>query len=195
MLLLLFGLISLNAFNPKFLNPATTQQIFIFTSLSIVAFLLFVTVLLLLVRNVLKLYADQRSRVMGARPPHSHVVGSGSRQSHPHRLHVCLLLRLMNRAVERWFSGPVTEMRDDSTSIALELSRYTTSTPAAEADSIATTLPAASTVSAASDGTPPPPAPPRTPTSKQDSSAAGGARHISSRAAALSSSPPLSRAD
>ncbi len=51
----------------SFLTPATTQQIVIFTGLSIVAFLLFVAVLILLVRNVLKLYADQRSRVMGTR--------------------------------------------------------------------------------------------------------------------------------
>src|SRR5260370_29492801 len=48
---------------------------------------------------------------------------------------------LMNRAVERWFSGPVSEMRDDSTSMALELARYTTANARAEADAIATTLP------------------------------------------------------
>ena len=54
-------LAALNAFNTQLPKPATTQQIVIFTGLSIVAFLLFVTVLILLVRNVLKLYADQRS--------------------------------------------------------------------------------------------------------------------------------------
>ncbi len=58
---------ALNAFSLKFLNPATTGEIVVFTGLSALAFLLFVTVLVLLVRNVLKLYADQRSRVMGTR--------------------------------------------------------------------------------------------------------------------------------
>src|SRR5260370_34948493 len=67
LLVLLSALLALNAFNLKFLNPATTQQIFVFTGLSIVAFLLFVVVLTLLVRNVLKLYADQRSLLRGAR--------------------------------------------------------------------------------------------------------------------------------
>ena len=67
LLVLFSALLTLNAFNKKFLDPSTTGQIFLFTALSIVAFLLFVTVLLLLVRNVLKLYADQHSRVMGAR--------------------------------------------------------------------------------------------------------------------------------
>ena len=33
---------------------------------------------------------------------------------------------LLNRAVDRWFSQPVTEMRDDSNNMALELARYTT---------------------------------------------------------------------
>ena len=61
-------MIALNAFNREvsFLTPSTTEQIFVFTGLSVVAFLLFVAVLVLLVRNVLKLYAEQRSRVMGS---------------------------------------------------------------------------------------------------------------------------------
>ena len=65
LLALFVALATLNAFNTQLPTPATTQQIVIFTGLSIVAFLLFVAVLILLVRNVLKLYADQRSRVMG----------------------------------------------------------------------------------------------------------------------------------
>src|SRR5580700_902391 len=67
LLVLFVALATLNAFNTQLPRPATTQQIVIFTGLSIVAFLLFVAVLVMLVRNVLKLYADQRSRVMGTR--------------------------------------------------------------------------------------------------------------------------------
>src|ERR1700754_3852196 len=48
---------------------------------------------------------------------------------------------LINRAVDRWFSQPVTEMRDDSNNMALELARYTTANARAEADSIAAALP------------------------------------------------------
>ena len=51
---------------------------------------------------------------------------------------------LLNRAVDRWFSQPVTEMRDDSNNMALELARYTTANARAEADSIAAGLPEAS---------------------------------------------------
>src|SRR6202044_2376396 len=67
-LLILFTVLAyLQAGRLEFLNPATPGQIFLYTSLSILAFILFVAVLTLLVRNVLKLYADQRSRVMGTR--------------------------------------------------------------------------------------------------------------------------------
>ena len=65
--LLLVAYTAVNAFNLKFLAPATTGDIVGFVALSVVVFLIFVTVLVLLVRNVLKLYADQRSRVLGIR--------------------------------------------------------------------------------------------------------------------------------
>ena len=48
---------------------------------------------------------------------------------------------LMNRAVDRWFSQPVTEMREDSSHVALELSQYTTANARAEAESIAAGMP------------------------------------------------------
>jgi two-component system nitrogen regulation sensor histidine kinase NtrY len=143
LLVLVSGLVALNAFNVKFLNPATTQQIFVFTGLSIVAFLLFVTVLVLLVRNVLKLYADQRSRVMGARLRTRMLWGAVLVSLIPIVFMFAFSYGLMNRAVERWFSGPVSEMRLDSANMALELSHYTTANARAEADSIATTLPLA----------------------------------------------------
>ena len=67
MLALLLGLGALNAFNLQFLNPDSPRQALVFITLSTVAFLLFLGVLVLLVRNVIKLYADQRTRVLGTR--------------------------------------------------------------------------------------------------------------------------------
>jgi two-component system nitrogen regulation sensor histidine kinase NtrY len=67
LLVLLLGFTALNAFKLDFLNPSTTGGIIVFTGLSVVAFLLFMAGLVLLVRNVLKLYADQRNSVMGTR--------------------------------------------------------------------------------------------------------------------------------
>lgn len=141
LLVLFAALAALNAFNKRFLDPETTEQIFIYTGLSIVAFLLFVAVLIMLVRNVLKLYADQRSRVMGTRLRTRMLWGALLVSLLPISFMSAFSYLLLNRAVERWFSQPVTEMRDASSNMAFELSQYTTANARAEAESIATTLP------------------------------------------------------
>lgn len=143
LIVLFVSLAALNAFKLSFLNPATTQQIVVFTGLSIVAFLLFVAVLVLLVRNVLKLYADQRSRVMGSRLRTRMLWGAVLVSLVPIGSMFAFSYQLMNRAVDRWFSQPVTQMRNDSNNMALELARYTESNARAEADSIAAGLPGA----------------------------------------------------
>jgi two-component system nitrogen regulation sensor histidine kinase NtrY len=184
LLVLFVALATLNAFNTQLPTPATTQQIVIFTGLSIVAFLLFVAVLVLLVRNVLKLYADQRSRVMGIRLRTRMLWGALLVSLIPIASMYAFSYLLLNRAVDRWFSQPVTEMRDDSNHIALELAHYTTANARAEADSIASGLPET-----------PPPAPPAkaatppTPASKQQPHRPGRApAHGSAHTAAISSS-------
>ena len=141
LLVLFAALAALNAFNKSFLDPATTGQIFVYTGLSVVAFLLFVAVLVLLVRNVLKLYADQRSRVMGTRLRTRMLWGAVLVSLLPIAFMFAFSWGLMNRAVDRWFSQPVTEMRDDANRMALELARYTTANARAEADAIAASLP------------------------------------------------------
>ena len=157
---------TLNAFNTQLPTPATTQQIVIFTGLSIVAFLLFVAVLILLVRNVLKLYADQRSRVMGTRLRARMLWGAVLVSLIPIASMYAFSYLLLNRAVDRWFSQPVTEMRDDSNNMALELARYTTANARAEADSIAAALPES-----------PPPAPPAQASSSRPATAAAHPPH------------------
>jgi len=126
--------------NLRFVNPSTTEEIFVFTGLSAVVFLVFVAVLVLLVRNVLKLYADQKSRVMGTRLRTRMLWGAVLVSLLPISFMSLFNFVLMNRAVDHWFSKPVTEMRDDSNQMALELSRYTTSNARAEADSVAASL-------------------------------------------------------
>jgi two-component system nitrogen regulation sensor histidine kinase NtrY len=163
LLVLFVALATLNAFNTQLPKPATTQQIVVFTGLSIVAFLLFVTVLILLVRNVLKLYADQRSRVMGTRLRTRMVWGAVLVSLIPIASMYAFSYLLLNRAVDRWFSQPVTEMRDDSNNMAHELAGYTSANARAEADSIASSLPDNSPPIAPAKAPPSSPAP----TSKQ----------------------------
>ena len=147
-LVLFAALATLNAFHLSFLNPATTPAIFVYTALSAVAFLLFVAVLVLLVRNVLKLYADQRTRLLGARLRTRMVWGAILVSLVPIVFMFAFSYLLMNRAVDRWFSQPVTQMRDDANRIALQLAQYTAANARVEAESIAAQVPQAEIVPA-----------------------------------------------
>jgi two-component system nitrogen regulation sensor histidine kinase NtrY len=140
-LLLFVAFASLNAFDPKFLDPESTGAIFVYTGLSAGAFVLFVGILVLLVRNVLKLYADQKSRVMGTRLRVRMLWGAVLVSLLPIAFMFFFSYSLMNRSVDRWFSQPVTQMRDDSNRMALELAQYTSANARVEADSIAASLP------------------------------------------------------
>jgi PAS domain S-box-containing protein len=140
LLVLFLALGTLNAFNLSFLNPASPGQTLVFLTLSVLAFLLFVGVLVLLVRNVLKLYADQRSRVLGTRLRTRMLWGAVLVSIVPLVFMFAFSYLLMNRAVDRWFSQPVTEMREDADTMSLELFRYAAANARSEADSIAVQL-------------------------------------------------------
>jgi two-component system nitrogen regulation sensor histidine kinase NtrY len=137
MFLLLLALAALNAFNLPFLRPHGTGQIFLFTSLSVVAFLLLLTLLILLFRNIVKLLADQRSRVLGSRIRSRMMVGALLLSFAPAVFMFLFSFGLLNRSMERWFSQPASQLRGDSTRVALELSQYAAANARAEAESLA----------------------------------------------------------
>ena len=134
---LLSLLIALNAFNVRALTPHTTGQIFLLTSLSVLVFLLFVTVLVLLLRNLVKLLSEQRSQVLGARLRTRMFIGALLVSLVPALFMFLFSFLLMNRSIDRWFSQPASEVRDDSTQIAMELSHYASLNARAEAESMA----------------------------------------------------------
>ena len=124
MFLLLLAMAALNAFNLSFLVPHGTGQIFLFTALSVVAFLLLLTLLVLLIRNIVKLLADQRSRVLGSRIRSRMLVGALLLSFAPAVFMFLFSFGLLNRSMERWFSQPASQLREDSTRVSLELSEY-----------------------------------------------------------------------
>ncbi len=134
---LLFLLIALNAFNVRSLAPHTTGQIFLLTSVAVLVFLLFVTVLVLLLRNLIKLLAEQRSQVLGARLRTRMFIGALMVSLVPALFMFLFSFLLMNRSIDRWFSQPGVDVRDDSTRIATELSHYASLNARAEAESMA----------------------------------------------------------
>ena len=138
--LLFLSLATLNAFNLSFLNPASPLQTLVFIALSILAFLLFVGVLILLVRNVVKLYADQRSRVLGTRLRTRMLWGAVLVSVIPLVFMFLFSYLLMNRSVERWFSQPSSEMREQSNSLIENITLYVRDNARTEAQSIAVNL-------------------------------------------------------
>ncbi|MBT9331175.1 HAMP domain-containing protein [Acidipila sp. 4G-K13] len=137
MFLLLFVLAALNAFNLRFLHPRSTGQILIFTSLSVVVFLLLITVMVLLSRNTLRLLAEQRSHVLGSRLRTRMFMGAVLLSFVPAFFMFLFSFLLMNRSIDRWFSQPVAELREDTSRLAMELSHYAALNARAEAESFA----------------------------------------------------------
>jgi two-component system, NtrC family, nitrogen regulation sensor histidine kinase NtrY len=136
-LFLVLLLSGLNAFRLEFLHPRSISQILLFISLPVLAFLLLVTLLVLLLRNILKLLADQRSRVLGSRLRSRMIFGALLLSFAP-ALCMCLFsFLLLNRSIDRWFTQPVADMRENSTRIALDLANYVNLNARSEAESLA----------------------------------------------------------
>jgi len=133
-------LIALNAFNTTgiaFLTPQTTGDILVFTAMSVVVFLLLLLLLVLLIRNILKLFVDQRSRALGSRLRTRLVIGAALIALAPAAFMFLFSFGLMNRSVDRWFSQPTSELRENSTRVVLELAHYAASNARLEAEAIA----------------------------------------------------------
>ncbi len=140
LLILFLALGTLNAFNKPVLDPQSPAETLVFLALSVVAFLLFVGVLVVLVRNLLKLYADQRSRVLGTRLRTRMLWGAVLVALVPLAFMFAFSYLLMNRAVDRWFSQPVTEMRVDADGMLNALTRYANANARIDADALAVDL-------------------------------------------------------
>ena len=63
----------------------------------------------------MKLLADQRSRVLGSRIRSRMLVGALLLSFAPAVFMFLFSFGLLNRAMERWFSQPASQMRQDST--------------------------------------------------------------------------------
>jgi PAS domain S-box-containing protein len=133
---------SMQAFNTSripFLNPETAWETLLSTGLMVLVFLLMLLLLVLLLRNILKLYAGQGSSELGARLRSRMTVGAVLIALAPAVFMFLFSYLLMNRSLDRWFSPNITELRDDSTRVVVELAHYVASNARGEAESIAAT--------------------------------------------------------
>ena len=136
--LVLFAiLLSESSFDLPFLNPSNTEQTVFLAALSALVFLLFVTLTFVLARNLIKLFAERRLGVLGSKFRTRLVVGSLLLSFLPVIVMFWLAYGLMNRSIERWFSTPVEEVRQDTALMERLLTRYVAENARAEAVSIA----------------------------------------------------------
>jgi len=88
-------------------------------------------------RNLLKLFAERRLGVLGSKF-RTRLVVVGLLQSFlPAIFMFWFSFGLLNRSIDRWFSQPTSELREDSTRVVLELAQYVTENARVEAESIA----------------------------------------------------------
>ena len=122
--LLLAVLVSQTAFDLTFLRPGNNQDIVVFAALSALIFLLFVALTFVLMRNLLKLFAERRLGVLGSKFRTRMVAGALLLSSLPVMMMYWFAYGLMNRSIDKWFSTPVEEVRAGTHARRLLRSRH-----------------------------------------------------------------------
>src|SRR5690242_15802818 len=117
-------LISQQTFNLTFLHPGSVQQTLVFTALSALVFLLFVALTFVLLRNLLKLLAERRGGVLGSKFRTKMVFGALLLAFTPVLFLFLFAYGLMNHSIDKWFSRPVEEVREDTEAMTRLLSAY-----------------------------------------------------------------------
>src|SRR6202165_2705799 len=130
--LLLAILVSQTAFDLTFLRPGNNQDIVVFAALSALIFLLFVALSFVLLRNLLKLFAERRLGVLGSRFRTRMVIGGLILSFLPVIFMFGFSYVLMNRSIDKWFSRPVEELKEDSAQVAGLLTDYAAANAHAE---------------------------------------------------------------
>jgi two-component system, NtrC family, nitrogen regulation sensor histidine kinase NtrY len=137
--LLLAILVAQASFNLKFISPDSNDQVLFYTGLSGLNFFASVALTFVLLRNLLKLYAERRQGVAGSKFRTRLVVVSLLLSFLPVIAMFWFSYGLMNRSIDKWFSQPVEEVRADTAAMSALLYDYAGENAASEAQSIAQT--------------------------------------------------------
>lgn len=130
-------LFSLSSFQLRFIKPKTSEQTVTLVALTLLVSLLFGGLTFVLLRNLIKLFAERRMGVLGSKFRTRLVVGSLLLSFVPVLVMFWFSYGLMNRSIERWFSTPVEEVRHDTSLMADLITKYAAKNAHAEAVSIA----------------------------------------------------------
>lgn len=136
--LILFAvLLSLSSSDLRFIRPKTSEETVTLVSLTLLVSLLFGGLTFVLLRNLIKVFAERRMGVLGSKFRTRLVVASLLLSFVPVIVMFWFSYGLMNRSIERWFSTPVEEVRQDTAIMSELLSKYAAENARAEALSLA----------------------------------------------------------
>src|SRR5512143_2083671 len=127
---------SQQAFNLTFLRPTTSEQTLIFSALSALIFLALVALTFVLLRTLVKLFAERRGGVLGSRFRIKMVIGALGLSFGPVIFLFLFSYALMNRSIDKWFSRPVEEVRQDTAAVGTLISGYALDNARAEAETL-----------------------------------------------------------
>ncbi|MGH9392798.1 MAG: ATP-binding protein, partial [Terriglobales bacterium] len=135
LLILIVVLFWPEAYSLKFQpSPQNTWLLFL---LSTLGFLGTVVLALVLMRQIVKLYAERRAHVLGARFKTKLVIGALALSLTPVVCMFGFTYGLINRTLDKWFSQPVVSVRDDNQGTLNLLTQFMAENAEAEAVSIA----------------------------------------------------------
>ena len=126
-------------FKLTFFEPDTSEETLIVALVSALILLLFVALTFVLIRTLLRLYAERRSGLLGSKFRSRMVMGALLLSLGPVIFLFLFSYGLLNRSVEKWFSRPSEDVQYHTNLIASLLSNYAMANAQGEAQRIAAT--------------------------------------------------------
>jgi two-component system nitrogen regulation sensor histidine kinase NtrY len=126
-------------FKLTFLQPDTSEETLIFAAVSALIFLLFVALTFVLIRTLLRLYAERKTGVFGSRFRSQMVLGALLLSLGPVIFLFLFSYGLINRSIEKWFSRPAEDVEYRTGVIASLLTEYAQNNATDEAQRIVAT--------------------------------------------------------
>ncbi len=126
-------------FKLTFLQPDTSEETIIFAALSALIFLLFIALTFVLIRTLLRIYAERKAGALGSRFSSHMVLGALLLSLGPVIFLFLFSYGLLNRSLEKWFSRPAEDVQYHTNQIASLLTEYAATNAQDEAVRLAAT--------------------------------------------------------
>jgi two-component system, NtrC family, nitrogen regulation sensor histidine kinase NtrY len=126
-------------FKLTFFEPDTSEETLIVASVSALIFFLFVALTFVLIRTLLRLYAERKTGILGSKLRTHMVLGALLLSLGPVIFLFLFSYGLLNRSIEKWFSRPTEDVQYHTNLIASLLKQYAFNNAQDEAQRLAMT--------------------------------------------------------